>query len=181
MRVKVPASIANIGPGFDCMAMAIDLWLEAVANESERPAWDYEGEGGLAGRGVRRRGGVNGCGEGAAGARDHAKAPRPAGWGAARPPAPAAPAPPLSVGGRGDPCRRGRGRLRRGDLRRGAERVRVLRAVASREDCEGDGGFASTARPRPGDEDHRQRHVPPPVIVQKYGGTSVSSAARIRP
>lgn len=41
----MPASIANIGPGFDCMAMAIDLWLEVEANEAERPAWDYEGEG----------------------------------------------------------------------------------------------------------------------------------------
>ena len=45
MRIKVPASIANIGPGFDCMAMAIDLWLEVEANEAERPGWDYEGEG----------------------------------------------------------------------------------------------------------------------------------------
>src|SRR5260370_21564106 len=45
MRVKVPASIANIGPGFDCMAMAIGLWLEVVASEPERPACDYEGEG----------------------------------------------------------------------------------------------------------------------------------------
>src|SRR5207247_8800022 len=45
MRIKVPASIANIGPGFDCMAMAIDLWLEVEANESNRPSWDYEGEG----------------------------------------------------------------------------------------------------------------------------------------
>ncbi|HYM67083.1 MAG TPA: homoserine kinase [Patescibacteria group bacterium] len=45
MRVKVPASIANIGPGFDCMAMAIDLWLEVEATESANPSWDYEGEG----------------------------------------------------------------------------------------------------------------------------------------
>ena len=45
MRVKVPASIANLGPGFDCMAMAIDLWLEVEANEAEKPSWDYEGEG----------------------------------------------------------------------------------------------------------------------------------------
>jgi homoserine kinase len=45
MRIKVPASIANIGPGFDCMAMAIDLWLEVEANEAERPGWDYDGEG----------------------------------------------------------------------------------------------------------------------------------------
>ena len=40
MRIKVPASIANIGPGFDCMAMAIDLWLEVEANEAEKPGWD---------------------------------------------------------------------------------------------------------------------------------------------
>jgi len=44
VRVKVPASIANIGPGFDCMAMAIDLWLEVEATEADKPAWDYEGE-----------------------------------------------------------------------------------------------------------------------------------------
>ena len=45
MRIRVPASIANIGPGFDCMAMAIDLWLEVEANEAEHPSWDFEGEG----------------------------------------------------------------------------------------------------------------------------------------
>ena len=45
MRVKVPGSIANIGPGFDCMAMAIDLWLEVEAVESDTPSWDFEGEG----------------------------------------------------------------------------------------------------------------------------------------
>ena len=45
MRIKVPASIANLGPGFDCMAMAIDLWLEVEASEADRPSWDYEGEG----------------------------------------------------------------------------------------------------------------------------------------
>src|SRR5437762_6889435 len=45
MRIRVPASIANIGPGFDCMAMAIDLWLEVIAEPAEKPAWDYEGEG----------------------------------------------------------------------------------------------------------------------------------------
>ena len=45
MRIKVPASIANLGPGFDCMAMAIDLWLEVEAGEADKPTWDYEGEG----------------------------------------------------------------------------------------------------------------------------------------
>jgi homoserine kinase len=45
MRVRVPGSIANIGPGFDCMAMAIDLWLEVEAEVASRPSWDFEGEG----------------------------------------------------------------------------------------------------------------------------------------
>src|SRR6476660_5476525 len=45
MRVRVPASIANMGPAFDCMAMAIDLWLEVAANPADFPSWDYEGEG----------------------------------------------------------------------------------------------------------------------------------------
>src|SRR3979411_1841885 len=34
-----------MGPGFDCLAMAIDLWLEGAALPAESPAWDYEGEG----------------------------------------------------------------------------------------------------------------------------------------
>src|SRR3979409_1170053 len=45
MRVRVPASIANMGPAFDCMAMAIDLWLAGEGNPPDPPAWDYEGEG----------------------------------------------------------------------------------------------------------------------------------------
>src|SRR6266704_4478118 len=45
MRVRVPGSIANIGPGFDCMAMAIDLWLEVEAETADHPSWDFEGEG----------------------------------------------------------------------------------------------------------------------------------------
>src|SRR5438270_13649569 len=44
MKVRVPASIANLGPGFDVLAMAIDLWLEAEAVDSETPRWEFEGE-----------------------------------------------------------------------------------------------------------------------------------------
>src|SRR5438046_4527595 len=84
------------------------------------------------------------------------------------------------MGGGGDPRRGGRRCARRGDLRGGAERVRLLRAVAGEPNRQGDGGSAPAARARPGDEDHRQGHVPHVVIVQKYGGTSVGSAARIR-
>ncbi len=28
MKIKVPATSANLGPGFDCLAIALDLWLE---------------------------------------------------------------------------------------------------------------------------------------------------------
>ena len=27
-RVRVPATTANIGPGFDCLGLALDLWNE---------------------------------------------------------------------------------------------------------------------------------------------------------
>src|SRR5207247_11254834 len=96
------------------------------------------------------------------------------------PPAPATPPPPRPLGGGGEPRRRGRGSVRGGNLRRRPERVRVLRALAGRQGGERDGRVAPASRSRVGDQDHRQGHVPHLVIVQKYGGTSVGSAARIR-
>ncbi len=45
MRVRVPASIANLGPGFDVLAMAVDLWLEVEAEPAEEADWEFEGEG----------------------------------------------------------------------------------------------------------------------------------------
>ncbi|HEX6488678.1 MAG TPA: homoserine kinase [Candidatus Dormibacteraeota bacterium] len=45
MRVRVPASIANLGPGFDVLAMAVDLWLEVEAQAAGEAAWTFEGEG----------------------------------------------------------------------------------------------------------------------------------------
>ena len=45
MKVRVPASIANLGPGFDLLAMAVDLWLEVEAEPAEKPEWRFEGEG----------------------------------------------------------------------------------------------------------------------------------------
>jgi homoserine kinase len=45
MRISVPASVANLGPGFDVLAMAVDLWLEVEAEESDEPEWEFEGEG----------------------------------------------------------------------------------------------------------------------------------------
>src|SRR5437588_9879185 len=84
------------------------------------------------------------------------------------------------MGGGGDPRRGGRWCARRGDLRGGAERVRLLRAVPGEPNRQSDGRSPSPSRTRPGDKDHRQGNVPLVVIVQKYGGTSVGSAARIR-
>jgi homoserine kinase len=45
MRIRVPASIANVGPGFDVLAMAVDLWLEVQAEPSQTPDWTFTGEG----------------------------------------------------------------------------------------------------------------------------------------
>lgn len=45
MRVSVPASIANLGPGFDLLAMAVDLWLDVEAEPADEPEWRFEGEG----------------------------------------------------------------------------------------------------------------------------------------
>ena len=44
MRLRVPASIANLGPGFDVLAMAVDLWLEVEAEPADGPEWVFEGE-----------------------------------------------------------------------------------------------------------------------------------------
>lgn len=43
MKVRAPASIANLGTGFDVLAMAVDLWLEVDAEPAERPEWRFEG------------------------------------------------------------------------------------------------------------------------------------------
>jgi homoserine kinase len=45
VRISVPASVANLGPGFDVLAMAVDLWLEVEAEEADEPEWEFEGEG----------------------------------------------------------------------------------------------------------------------------------------
>jgi homoserine kinase len=37
MRVRAPATTANVGPGFDCVAAALDLWNEVEVGEG-RPA-----------------------------------------------------------------------------------------------------------------------------------------------
>jgi len=37
ITVRAPATTANLGPGFDCLGMALDLWAEVVVTASEEP------------------------------------------------------------------------------------------------------------------------------------------------
>src|SRR5438128_12606655 len=43
--VRVPASSANLGPGFDVFALALDLHLAVEARESAKTTIDWKGEG----------------------------------------------------------------------------------------------------------------------------------------
>jgi homoserine kinase len=44
--VRVPASSANLGPGFDVLALALDLHLEVEARESSKTSIAWDGKGG---------------------------------------------------------------------------------------------------------------------------------------
>jgi homoserine kinase len=43
--VRAPATTANLGPGFDCAAAALDLWNELYIDQGEGPLVSIEGEG----------------------------------------------------------------------------------------------------------------------------------------
>lgn len=45
MRVRAPATVANLGPGFDALAMALDLWNEVEADTDAAPEVRVSGEG----------------------------------------------------------------------------------------------------------------------------------------
>jgi homoserine kinase len=45
IRVRVPATSANLGPGFDCLGLAIDLLLEVEGRPAEADRFRYSGEG----------------------------------------------------------------------------------------------------------------------------------------
>jgi homoserine kinase len=43
--VRVPATSANLGPGFDCFGLALDLWNEVTVDPDAGPSIGWEGEG----------------------------------------------------------------------------------------------------------------------------------------
>jgi len=45
MRARVPATAANLGPGFDALALALDLYVEVEIEPSDRLVVRCEGEG----------------------------------------------------------------------------------------------------------------------------------------
>ncbi len=45
LRALAPATVANLGPGFDCLALALDLWNEFVVDTDAEPGVEVEGEG----------------------------------------------------------------------------------------------------------------------------------------
>jgi homoserine kinase len=45
ISVRVPATAANLGPGFDCLGLALDLCNDVTIDTAERPAVRWEGEG----------------------------------------------------------------------------------------------------------------------------------------
>mmetsp|Transcript_19635 Transcript_19635/g.42267 ORF Transcript_19635/g.42267 Transcript_19635/m.42267 type:complete len:434 (-) Transcript_19635:60-1361(-) len=45
VTVRVPASSANCGPGYDCIGLAVDLWTEVTISRAEKFEITAEGEG----------------------------------------------------------------------------------------------------------------------------------------
>ncbi len=45
ITVRVPATSANLGPGFDCFGLALDLCNEVMVDTEAEPGVSWEGEG----------------------------------------------------------------------------------------------------------------------------------------
>jgi homoserine kinase len=45
VQARVPATIANLGPGFDALGLAVGLWLEVSAQPAPEDQLEYEGSG----------------------------------------------------------------------------------------------------------------------------------------
>lgn len=45
IKIRVPATSANLGPGFDCMGLALDVWNEVTFEPAEKMTYLVSGEG----------------------------------------------------------------------------------------------------------------------------------------
>src|SRR5688572_12013614 len=45
LKIRVPATSANLGPGFDCMGLALDIWNEISFEAAEKTTYLVAGEG----------------------------------------------------------------------------------------------------------------------------------------
>lgn len=45
LKIRVPATSANLGPGFDCLGLALDLWNEISFEPADRITYHVTGEG----------------------------------------------------------------------------------------------------------------------------------------
>jgi homoserine kinase len=45
LTARVPATSANLGPGFDCFGLALDLWNDVAVDTDAEPGVTWEGEG----------------------------------------------------------------------------------------------------------------------------------------
>lgn len=45
IKIRVPATSANLGPGFDCLGLALDIWNDVSFEESDSISYQVKGEG----------------------------------------------------------------------------------------------------------------------------------------
>ena len=45
LLARAPATVANLGPGFDCLALALDLWNDFEVDTDAEPGIEVRGEG----------------------------------------------------------------------------------------------------------------------------------------
>lgn len=45
LKIRVPATSANLGPGFDCLGLALDIWNEVSFEPAEKISYHVTGEG----------------------------------------------------------------------------------------------------------------------------------------
>lgn len=45
LKIRVPATSANLGPGFDCLGLALDLWNEISFEPADKTTYHVTGEG----------------------------------------------------------------------------------------------------------------------------------------